>query len=223
MYQIRPSGWGGLPVVVKNLLIINVLLFAAQWYFDNRGPVSLTLNASMYYYKSPEFSPYQLITYMFLHGSLPHIFFNMLGLYFFGPVLEQRWGANRFLFFYIACGLGAAVVQQFSLHYDYNRLVHVGKLFVAEQSLYMPTLGASGAIFGLLAAFGYLFPNQMIYIYFFVPMRAKWFVLLYAGSELLMGLGRMQTGVAHWAHLGGALTGFIIVLLWNKTNRRSFY
>lgn len=214
MREIRPQGFGQIPIIVKNLIIVNALALLAQYIFSRDllpgmvGPVEERF--AMFYYQSELFKPWQLLTYMFLHANIPHIFFNMLGLYFCGTVLEQVWGPRRFLFFYLVCGLGAAVAHQFSQFYG---LEDPGGL----------TVGASGAVFGCLAAFAYLFPNTRVYIYFFMPMRAKWFALIYVGLELMYAVTQTGGAIAHWAHLGGALVGFVIVFIWNKTNRQTFY
>jgi membrane associated rhomboid family serine protease len=169
-----------------------------------------------------------------MHGSLAHLFFNMLPLWMFGGMLENVWGSKRFLIFYVLCGLGAAILHLAVLYAEltpiYAELQQAGSQ-IGESDYYTglyyqvntPTVGASGAVFGCLAAFGYLFPNSLV-LYFFIPMKAKWFVLMYAGIELWYGV-RNSAGdnVAHWAHLGGALVGFLLVLYWNKRNRRHFY
>jgi membrane associated rhomboid family serine protease len=169
-----------------------------------------------------------------MHGSFGHIFFNMFALWMFGNVLENYWGAKRFIIFYMACGLGAGLLHLGVLYFENVPIMQLFHSLSADQQadlLYSPnfkintaTVGASGAVFGCLAAFGYLFPNSLIYLYFFIPIKAKWFVLIYAAMEFFMGV-RNSAGdnVAHWAHLGGALVGFLLVLYWNKTKRRRFY
>ncbi len=169
-----------------------------------------------------------------MHADIGHIFSNMFALWMFGSILENLWGPKRFLIFYISCGLGAALCHMIVLFVENQDLIHqFNALDIASQAEYHegfikkinePTLGASGAVFGCLAAFGYLFPNTKIYLYFFLPIKAKWFVLLYAAFELTQAI-RNSAGdnVAHFAHLGGAVVGFILVYYWNKTNRRNFY
>jgi membrane associated rhomboid family serine protease len=171
---------------------------------------------------------------MFMHGSIGHLFFNMFALWMFGSMLENVWGSKRFLIFYVVSGLGAAFLHLGVLYFQMEPLMQTFRQLSAdqqEQLLYSrefivntATVGASGAVFGCLAAFGYLFPNSLLYVYFLFPIKAKWFVLIYAGLELWMGV-RNTAGdnVAHWAHLGGGLAGFLLVLCWNKTNRRNFY
>ncbi len=143
------------------------------------------------------FWPWQLVTYMFLHGGFWHLFFNMLALWMFGMELENTWGSRKFLIFYVVCGLGAGIS---------NLLVAplVGQL--------APTIGASGAVFGVLVAFGMLFPDRPIYLYFLLPIKAKFFIAIYIGIELFYGATGTGEGVAHFAHLGGALVGFVYLL-----------
>ena len=234
MTEFRPGGFQVLPVVVKNLLIINGLVFLAQVTFEKTGLGSLENLFALHDVHSVYFRPHQLVTHLFMHGSLGHIFFNMFALWMFGNVLENYWGAKRFLIFYMACGLGAGILHLGVLYYEnvpIMQMFHSLPAIQQEELLYSPnfkvniaTVGASGAVFGCLAAFGYLFPNSLIYLYFFIPIKAKWFVLMYAAMEFFMGV-RNSAGdnVANWAHLGGALVGFLLVLYWNKTNRRKFY
>lgn len=222
------------PPVVKNLLIVNALVFVAQVVFGKNNPYVIENLFALHDVHSVFFQPYQLITHMFMHGSFEHILFNMFALWMFGSLLENYWGGKRFLKFYIICGLGAAVLHLIVLYFEMGPVMEVFKqLPPSEQAelvrspmfkVNVATLGASGAVFGCLAAFGYLFPNTMIYIYFMIPMKAKWFVLIYAGLELWLGF-RNSAGdtVAHFAHLGGAITGFLLVLYWNKTNRKTLY
>jgi membrane associated rhomboid family serine protease len=222
------------PPVVKNLLIINVLVFLAQVTFQNNEHFSIENLFALHDVRSVYFKPYQLLTHLFLHGSIGHIFFNMFALWMFGQTLENRFGSKRFLIFYFVSGLGAALLHLGVLYFDLQPVWEAFRSLPPEQQaeiaqspafkINVETVGASGAIFGCLAAFGYLFPNTMIYVYFLLPLKAKWFVLIYAGLELWMGI-RNSAGdnVAHFAHLGGALAGFLLVLFWNKTDRRRFY
>jgi membrane associated rhomboid family serine protease len=171
---------------------------------------------------------------MFLHGSWSHLFFNMFALWMFGSVLENLWGAKRFLIFYVACGLGSAVLHLIVLYFEMQPVMAtLHQLSAAEQQdwIYRPdfkvnvaTLGASGAVFGCLAAFGYLFPNSLIYLYFFIPIKAKWFVIFYGAMELMLAVQNSAgDNVAHWAHVGGAVVGLAMVWYWNRNNRRHFY
>ena len=206
----RPDSF---PPVVKNLVIINAIVFILQQVFDRQMELntgeSLTMHLALWPIGSNFFEPYQLATHMFTHGGFQHILFNMLSLYIFGRMLENIWGPKRFLTFYLLSGLGAAAL-------------HLLVTFITNG--YAPVVGASGAIMGLVAAFAYLFPNTEMYMFFIpFPIKAKWLAIGYVVLDLFGGLSNAASGVAHFAHLGGAITGFIIVLIWNKTNRRRFY
>jgi membrane associated rhomboid family serine protease len=234
MADIRMGSFQSMPPVVKNLLIINGLVYFAQTVFENSTAFSISNMFALHDIHSVYFKPHQLITHMFMHGDFWHLFFNMFALWMFGAMLENVWGSKKFLIFYMACGLGAAFLH---LGVLYREMADVMAIFrqmpegQQEELLYSerfkvntPTVGASGAVFGCLAAFGYLFPNSLLYIYGLFPVKAKWFVIFYAAMELWLGV-RNSAGdnVAHWAHLGGALVGFILVYVWNKTDRRRFY
>ena len=232
--------------VVKNLLLINILFYIAQWTFP-----SFTQNLELYPISSEDFKPWQLATHFFMHSpySIGHIFFNMFALIIFGSQLERVWGAQRFLGYYISCALGAAVlhlgVNYYRIHiieinlsledlelfrnsaYDaFQKGMNFKDPVLAQLNLlhHTPMLGASGAVFGLLAAFGYLFPNTELMLLFPpIPIKAKYFVIGYAALELYLGVSNNPSdNVAHFAHLGGALVGIIIVLYWGK-NRNSFF
>ena len=234
MSQFRFTRPDSFPPVVKNLLIVNVLVFLAQMTFANNPNFDLENMFALHDVRSVYFRPHQIITHLFMHGSIGHIFFNMFALWMFGQTLESRFGSKRFLSFYIISGIGAALLHLAVLYFELQPVWELFQTLPAEQQaamLHSPlfklntaTLGASGAVFGCLAAFGYLFPNTMMYVYFLFPIKAKWFVLIYAGLELWLGI-RNSAGdnVAHFAHLGGALAGFLLVLYWNKTDRRRFY
>lgn len=234
MTEFRPGRFQILPTIVKNLIIINVLVFLAQNVFGNALGFSFNDVFALHTWQSDLFQPWQFITHLFMHGSLGHIFGNMLALWMFGSILENLWGPKRFLIFYLVCGLGAALCHMIVLYVENQHLLQeYNTLSYAAQQTYRkavfsridePTLGASGAVFGCLAAFGYLFPNTYIYLYFFVPIKAKWFVIMYAAFELINAIQNSAgDNVAHVAHLGGALVGFILVYFWNKNNRRNFY
>jgi len=232
-----------IPPVVKNLLIINVIFFAATFMFkDSQGGYLLVEKLSVFYFDSPFFKIWQPITYMFMHspGTFMHIFFNMFALYMFGGVLESRWGAKRFLNFYLITGLGALAlqwaVQAFEVYQiagtamPGQALYHLQNLTEAQVQTLIgiyngPMLGASGAVFGLLVAFGMLYPNTELYILFIpVPIKAKYIIPVYILFELSMGVARVQgDSVAHYAHLGGALIGFILVKLWKDKDNNRFY
>ena len=224
--QYSPTGFRVLPPVVKHLLIINVLLYLATFTM-NRFHIDLTDYLGLHFFKASDFKAYQLITYMFMHGNFEHLFFNMFALWMFGNTLENIWGSKRFLWFYMLCGIGAGLCQEVVQYIQYVTTlaqydsVNFGGGQVISMANYLNmlnTVGASGAIYGLLLAFGMMFPNSMIYLYFFVPIKAKWFVIGYAVIELVSGfIG--GGNVAHFAHLGGMLFGLILILVWKKKGR----
>ena len=224
--QYSPTGFSFLPVVVKNLLIINGIMFLADVVLARFG-IDLSNILGLHFFMASDFHVHQLFTYMFMHGNFSHLFFNMFALWMFGNTLENIWGPKRFLLFYILCGLGAGLIQEGVQYIVYaTNLAHYdnvnmgGTIIPMGQYLnYLTTVGASGAIYGLLLAFGMMFPNSMIYLYFFVPIKAKWFVIGYAVIELLNGLGASGDHVAHFSHLGGMLVGLIIILIWKKKGR----
>lgn len=190
--------------VVLNLIIINVLVFVVQMMFDG-DEEKVTRLIALWPYNSPFFKPYQLVSHMFTHGGWGHIFFNMYALWMFGATLEKAWGPKRFLIFYLACGLAAGVAQ----------------MFLSDA----PSVGASGAIMGLLAAFAFLFPNTQFFIIPIpVPIKAKYIVAVYAAIDIFGGFRPgAADNIAHFAHLGGLVMGFILVLIWHKTNKKTFY
>jgi len=238
MAEFRTGGFQSIPPVIKNLIIINALVWLAQITVGrSAGSFSITDVFALHDVQSPLFKPHQLITYMFLHDpdSVFHLLFNMYALWMFGAILENFWGSKRFLIFYILCGLGAAVAHLCILYFQNAELVTQFKALdpIMRQEyqenfnykINQATLGASGAVFGCLAAFGYLFPNStLIMLPIPFPIKAKWLVLMYAAIELIAGV-RSTAGdnVAHWAHLGGAAVGILIVIYWKKTDRRNFY
>lgn len=191
--------------IVLNLIIINALVYVAQIIGDKT--FGLTDKIALYSYDSGEFKPYQLVTHMFAHSpaTIFHILFNMYALWMFGTVLEKVWGPKRFLIFYLVCGLAAGIAQMF--------LVQNGV-----------AVGASGAIMGLLAAFAYLFPNTEFFILPFpFPIKAKYMVAIYAAIDLFGGIHPGSSdNIAHFAHLGGMVMGFILVIIWGKTNNKTF-
>lgn len=232
MSDIRMRGFNFIPPVIKNLLIINLLVFIAQKTFEHEPAVDNLF--ALHDIRSVFFKPYQLITYMFMHGGWDHIFFNMLALWMFGTTLENYWGSKRFLIFYMATGIGAGILHMVVLYVELTPIIEYVKtlnVFQQDEAINSPisklngaTVGASGAVFGCLAAFGYLFPNSLIYIYALFPIKAKWLILIYAGIEIYLGIANSAgDNVAHWAHIGGALVGIILVLIWNRNNRRNFY
>lgn len=232
----RPDSF---PPVIKNLVIINALVFLAQLLFDNE--YGLTNKLALYPIDSPDFKPYQVFTHMFTHSTtFPfHIIFNMLTLWMFGRILENVWGAKRFLAFYLVCGIGAAAIHLLIAHLQYDPdifqkinaamnsgQVEQGEKLIRKAAGFMaPVIGASGAVMGVMVAFAFLFPNTSLYIWFIpIPIKAKWAILGFLAIDLFGGVYPTAGGqIAHWAHLGGALTGFLIVFIWNKTNRKTLY
>ncbi|WP_236975119.1 rhomboid family intramembrane serine protease [Membranihabitans maritimus] len=209
---------------VKHLLIINVLVFVAAFFvfpgIPGNNPLFEFLKnfqeeGALYYPGSKFFHWYQLVTHMFLHGNFSHLFFNMFALYMFGSALEARWGRNKFLLFYFFAGLGGAVFQILSWQFG---LMGMSPM---EQQMFLNTpfrvIGASGAVFGVLAGFGMLYPNAELMLLFPpIPIKAKYFVAIYALIEIVMGFGNFNTGVAHLAHIGGLVFGIILILYWRK-------
>jgi membrane associated rhomboid family serine protease len=227
MYSMRPMGFSSPPVVVKNLLIVNGLVLLAQFTIDRGGMGWMYDNLALHDIRSPLFKPHQLITYMFMHGGLMHIIGNLLVVWLFGSSLEDAWGPKRFLMFYMFCGIFGGITHLATLYFEYQKYYEYFA-FLDPQSqfnlIHSGTVGASGAVFGILAAFGYLFPNRELYLYAIFPIKAKWLVGLIAAGELYLAIQNSAGDtVAHWAHLGGALAGILLVIYWNKTNRRRFY
>lgn len=232
MTEFRPGGFQLIPTIIKNLVIIDILIYLAQSTLGQQFDAKLIDLFALHDIHSPLFRPHQLVTYLFLHGSWEHVIYNMFALWMFGSILENYWGPKRFLVFYLVSGIGAAVCHLAVLYTETSPIMDAIRTLpiedqmsaMYENGVNTPTLGASGAVFGCLAAMGYLFPNSLIYLYFFVPIKVKWFVLGYAAIELFSGI-RDTAGdnVAHWAHLGGGLVGLLLVIYWNRTNRRNFY
>eukprot|EP01012_Entosiphon_sulcatum_P006954 TRINITY_DN13411_c1_g2_i1.p1 TRINITY_DN13411_c1_g2~~TRINITY_DN13411_c1_g2_i1.p1 ORF type:complete len:238 (+),score=4.14 TRINITY_DN13411_c1_g2_i1:38-751(+) len=228
-----------IPPVVKNLLIINVLFFIGTLVYNANDTYPLVQWFAVYYFDSPSFKIWQPITYMFMHSPIDylHIIFNMFALYSFGSILEQRWGAKKFLIFYFITGLGALGLQWAVQSLEiYNQIGHFipditkyvpknqEELGLLRDIYFGPMLGASGAIFGLLVGFGMLYPNAELLIMFIpIPVKAKYIIPVYIVIELVLGVGKFQgDSVAHYAHLGGALIGFILVKIW-KDKKDTFY
>ncbi|KAA2245122.1 rhomboid family intramembrane serine protease [Chitinophaga agrisoli] len=276
MNEFRPGRFEILPMVIKNLLIINGLVYLAQITFKSMtGDDTIDNLFALHYWGSDLFRPHQIITHLFMHGSPGHLFSNMFSLWMFGATLENVWGPKRFLIFYMVCGVGAAMchmgvltwdnvhltqdVQTFLNDPSYSNFVMLDHKYDLNSGPFNPeslkyalaqapndpgviqdarvfvqqfaavfrntaTLGASGAVFGILFAFGYLFPNSLIYLYFLFPIKAKYVVGIWIALELFAGI-RNSAGdnVAHYAHLGGVLFSFILLKFWNKNNRRHFY
>lgn len=217
MSYYRPNGGISITPVVKNLIIINALVWLALRVF-NSFPLLLRMSlfpinqSGVYNDTEFGFNPYQLITHMFTHWDFTHLLFNMFGLYMFGTVLERVWGAKRFLTCYLLSGIGAAAL-------------HLLVQYIKGPESFSYAMGASGAVMGVLAAFAYLFPNTPILIFPIpVPVKAIYMAIGYVAIDLFGGLGNFRGDqIAHFAHLGGAITGFILVLYWNKKNKRTFY
>ena len=222
-----------LPTVTKNLLIINVLCFYGMLVAKRYG-IDVENLLGLHFFLASDFNLSQLISYMFMHATFQHIFFNMFAVWMFGRVLEQVWGPKRFLTYYLICGIGAGLIQElvqyleyaFTLsNYDSVNLGIAGGIIPMEEYLnMMTTVGASGAVYGILLAFGMLFPNSQMFIFPLpFPIKAKYFVIGYAVLELFLGLGGGD-GVAHFAHLGGMLFGLILIIYWRKKNgNQQFY
>ncbi|PHR49163.1 MAG: rhomboid family intramembrane serine protease [Fluviicola sp.] len=245
---------GNMPPVVKNLLILNVIMFVVTYLGEMQG-IPMTTLLGGYVFSSPLFEPYQMVSHFFMHGGLFHIFFNMFALVIFGSALEQVWGPKRFFIFYVATALGAFVLHQLvgyielvsikneltELGYNINQINNEITDFVSKNPKYKvpmsnallqsyadgvtaPVVGASGAVYGVLVGFGYLFPNtQLMLLFPPIPIKAKWLVIILVGAAFLFSIQRNPgDNIAHLAHLGGALVGFIIVYFWQK-NKRKFY
>lgn len=221
-----------LPTITKNLLIINVLAFLATIVAQSYG-IDLTRHLGLHFFLADDFNIAQLVTYMFMHGGFAHIFFNMFAVWMFGRILEQVWGPKRFLFYYLVCGIGAGLIQEAVQYIHYESVlsaydsVNTGYAVIPmkEYLNMMTTVGASGAIYAVLLAFGMLFPNQPMFIFPFpFPIKAKYFVIGYALIELYFGFANKQgDNVAHFAHLGGMVFGFILIMYWRKKNNRNGY
>ena len=277
----RPTSFSQLPEVVKNLLIINGLLFFGTLVLNSGMSSILDLNKwlALYPFQSSSFRPYQLITHFFMHADFTHLFFNMFALWMFGKTLENVWGEKRFLIYYTVTALGASIIYLLYITYNLNTINEAistlqnnpsPALFIefvknhipleglsseykiaiqntisewkknptdirlAETAIQLsktwanfkqdiPMVGASGAVFGILLAFGMLFPNTLLYIYFAIPVKAKYFVMIYGALELYLGLiNNPADNVAHFAHLGGMIFGFLLIKYW-KTDRNTFY
>ena len=268
MQHYSPQGFRVLPTGVKHLIIINVIFFVASVVFRSSLGIDLDRWLALSYIGSDNFRPWQYLSYMFMHGSVEHIFFNMFALWMFGNILENVWGTRRFLIYYLICGIGAglvhnlfvgissapvlaainayaaspspdALLQLYSSHfegivnpqwvtevtnawratpsanYGYETTQALMKVY-NDAIIGIPTVGASGSVYGILLAFGMMFPNERVYLYFLMPIKAKWFVIGYAAIELATGIMGTNDGIAHFAHLGGMLVGLILILIWRK-------
>ena len=268
--QYSPGGFRLLPTVVKNLLIINVICYVATISLESTFRIDLTDMFGLHFFKSDHFRIYQFVTYMFFHADFGHILYNMFALWMFGYLLENVWGPQRFLTYYMITGIGAGLIQtaviywhisgfeaaaqaysaapspdafvsfvkscpprsqelldqmnallsqwQGSLgevHYQRQSVVYVYDLI--RQHMDVTTIGASGAVYGILLAFGMMFPNMLVFIYFLFPVKAKWLVIFYGAIEVFYGISNNETdNVAHFAHLGGMIFGFFLILYWKR-------
>lgn len=280
--EYRPSSFSILPLAVKNLLIINGILWLANTVFHEQLGLSVNELLGLYFPTAEQFAPYQFITHLFLHGNFMHLFSNMFALWMFGSVLENYWGPKRFLIFYFVTGLGAALIhtgwtwvelentRKLFDHYlnapglyEFAALIQDNSIplteafksqmngFISEWGASkndpmmlsksieiaaslkeevlkfkssIPTVGASGAVFGVLLAFGMMFPNTLIYVFFAIPIKAKYFVIIYGFFELYSGISNNPSdNVAHFAHLGGMLFGFLLIKYWKKSDLNRYY
>ncbi len=239
--QYSPKGFSFLPPVVKNLLIINGLMFLATITLSTQG-IDLVNILGLHYFSSEKFQVYQLISHMFMHGGFNHVLFNMFALWMFGYMLENVWGSKRFLQYYIYTGLGAALIQLLVTYIRISVLesqmdpasietvlrdglgvLDRGMNYTNDQMASLNAMintsmvGASGAVFGILLAFGMMFPNTKLYLYFLFPIKAKYFVIGYGLVELIFGIAnRPGDHVARFAHLGGMIVGFLLIKLWKR-------
>lgn len=217
MYQERPST----PPVVKNLIIANCVALLATELLPFGD--AIIERFALFNAAGSLFHSFQVFTYMFLHGGVSHLFFNMFALWMFGRTLEYELGSQRFFTYYMVCGVGAALIQLGVSYAEFVHTVDSSGMYAATRLLAIPTVGASGAVFGLLLAFGVLHPNNRIMLMFPpVVLKAKWFVLIYGLVELLFGMSGYQAGVAHFAHLGGMIWGFGLLWWWKKKRKIYF-
>ncbi len=208
----RPNFWNSLPVVTRNIIAINVLMFIATLVNQN----FMIGNFAMFYPASPYFRMWQPLTHMFMHGGFWHIFFNMYTFFFFGTMLERTLGSKKFLWFYFITGFGAVALHMLVQWLQVRAGVNVAAIYQT------PVLGASGAVYGVLIGYAMLFPNDRMTLLFPpVTLKAKWMMLIFAGIELVTGAVGTADGVAHFAHLGGMLFGAILIIWWRKTGRLS--
>ena len=214
-----------MPTMTKNLLIVNILAYVATMVFQLRG-IDLTSLLGLHFFLASDFHIYQFLTYMFLHGGFTHILFNMFALWMFGSVIERVWGPRKFLFYYIVCGVGAGVTQELVQYIDYSMQGLAAYQYVDAGGVQMTTnayvnlwttIGASGAVYGILLAFGMIFPNERLFIIPIpFPIKAKWLIVGYVAIELFSAMSGPGDGVAHMAHLGGMLFGFLLIRYWQK-------
>ena len=216
-----------IPTITKNLLIINVICYLAYIVLGGKG-IDLNDIFGLHYAQAQDFRFYQLVTYMFMHASFEHVFFNMFALWMFGGVIERTFGEKRYLLYYMVCGLGAALCQEVSQFFQVYFMIADNGATLSDMMNLSPldrqalnaltTVGASGCIYGILLAFGMTYPEERMFIFPLpVPVKAKWFVTGYAVIEVVLALMQRGDGVAHIAHLGGMLFGYILIKMWRKT------
>lgn len=245
MSRFLSGQFNNIPPVTKNLLLINVVVFFASMFFGRILNINVNGLLGLFYFQSPYFGPWQIVTHMFMHGGLTHIFFNMWALFMFGKTLEGVWGGKRFLVYYLATGLGAAFfhslvlylqlgpeVAQLKVAYSVdqingnllNEIMRPGNpYYELARALRTPTVGASGAVYGVLLAFGMLFPNTQLFIIPIpFPIKAKWLVIGFGVLEIILGVTQTGDNIAHFAHLGGMIFGFILIKYWNR-HTQNFY
>lgn len=238
-------GFADLPPVVKNLIIINAIMLVLMYVVKAATGIDLNSVLGIYFPKSEFFQPYQVLSHMFMHGGPLHLVFNMFALYMFGGILERVWGPKRFLIYYLITGLGAAFTHELVQGMQYHKIMAMltpqqlqdlydnGAAYLSRSMNYTvpemarlnmilntPTVGASGAVFGVLLAFGILFPNtQLMLLFPPIPIRAKYFVLGYGAIELYLAVTSPGSNIAHAAHLGGMIFGYILIRYWRKTTK----
>jgi membrane associated rhomboid family serine protease len=236
------------PPVVKNLIIINAVMLLLTYAVKTISGTDLNSILGLYFPKSEFFRSWQVVTHMFMHGGVVHLLFNMFALWMFGRILERVWGPKRFLFYYLVTGLGAAFTHELVQYMQYNKAMSLltpeqlqyvydnGKSFLLQYRnipdvqmgnlnliLNIPTVGASGAVFGVLLAFGVLFPNtQLMFLFPPIPVKAKYVVIGYGLIELYLAITSPGSNIAHAAHLGGMIFGYIMIRYWRKTTK-TFY
>ena len=224
MFQSRQGFFSSIPPETKNLIIINLLFWLAEIVLPRVG-IDLVKYLGLHYFAASDFNAVQLVTYMFMHdpGSFGHVFFNMFSVFMFGRTLEMVWGSKRFLIYYLTTGIGAGLVQEVTWFFSLKdaidaTIVQAGWETTRALLNNVITIGASGAVFGILLAFGMLFPNAELFIMFIpIPVKAKYFVIFYGIVELFLGVGNFSgDNIAHFAHLGGMLFGFFLIKYWKK-------
>lgn len=250
MYRNGGSFFSVIPPVTKNLIIINFIIWLAMMLFPGKIGDIVMHYCGLHYFEASDFNLAQVFTYMFVHSTdgIAHLFFNMFTLFMFGITLERVLGGKRYLFFYLSCGIGAAIVQEIVWYFCWESIfikpianLNGISLLDAKEAIRqavnmghdlpflnsLVTVGASGAIYGVLLAFGMIFPNRPLYLMFVpVPIKAKWMVIGYGLIELALGLASARDGVAHFAHLGGMIFGFLILWYWKRNgtiNRNGYY